>query len=200
MGYVDENVLPGESVVHSTRLHWFVFVPPVVLFVIGALLAAWAQGDQEFAFISPIGGFLIVVAILLFFIRLVEYFTSEFAVTTKRVIIKVGLIRRRTLELLLEKVETVGVDQPVLGRLFGFGTIIVTGTGGTREPFSTIAGPMEFRRHVQEQIAQGLTSGSGHVPTATPVGSGGVLCTACGTRNAVGSNFCASCGGKVASA
>ena len=91
---------------------------------------------------------------LVLIIRLVEYRTSEFAVTTKRIIIKVGLIRRRTLELLLTKVETVGVDQSIPGRVLGFGTILVTGTGGTKEPFSNIADPMEFRRHVQEQTAR----------------------------------------------
>lgn len=183
MGYVDENLIAGESVVYSARLHRFIFVLPAALFIIGVFVAA-----------SALGGFLIVGAILVFLIRLVEYHTSEFAVTTKRVIIKVGLIRRRTLELLLGKAETIGVDQTVVGRLLGFGTIVVTGTGGTKEPFSNIAEPMEFRRHVQEQTAQGLASGSGYVPSSTADASDGPYCSNCGARNAVGSNFCATCG------
>ncbi len=71
--------------------------------------------------------------------------------TTRRVLIKVGVLRRRSLELLLSKVESIGVDQGIVGRLLGYGTIIVTGTGGTKEPFRMIAAPLEFRRMVQQQ-------------------------------------------------
>ncbi len=80
---------------------------------------------------------------------LVQYLTSEFAVTNKRVLVKVGFISRHTLELLLSKVETVGVDQSILGRILGYGTIVVIGTGGTREPFRAITDPLEFRHQVQ---------------------------------------------------
>jgi uncharacterized membrane protein YdbT with pleckstrin-like domain len=83
---------------------------------------------------------------------LIRYTTSEFALTNKRVLFKVGWLRRKTQELLLKKVEGISVDQSVLGRLLGFGTITVTGTGGTREPFPNIAGPLEFRSQIQSQI------------------------------------------------
>ena len=67
----------------------------------------------------------------------------------QRVIIKVGLLHRRTLEMLLIKVEAISVDQSIAGRIFGYGTIVVVGTGGTREAFENIASPLEFRRAVQ---------------------------------------------------
>jgi uncharacterized membrane protein YdbT with pleckstrin-like domain len=74
--------------------------------------------------------FLSLKAVLTAFISpLIDHATSEFAVTNRRVIIKVGLIRRRTVELRLEKVESIGVDQSILGRILGYGTIIVHGTG-----------------------------------------------------------------------
>ncbi len=76
--------------------------------------------------------------------------TSEFAVTNRRVIIKVGLVSRKTVELNLEKVESIGVEQTILGRLLGYGTLVVVGTGGTKEPFQRIADPMAFRRAVNE--------------------------------------------------
>jgi len=79
--------------------------------------------------------------------------SSEFAVTNKRVLVKVGLIRRHSLELLLQKVEGIGVDQGILGRILGYGTITVSGTGGTREAFRMIADPLEFRRQVQASLA-----------------------------------------------
>ncbi len=86
----------------------------------------------------------------LFIAPLVARATSEFAVTNRRVIIKVGLVSRKTVELNLEKVESIGVEQTILGRLLGYGTLVVVGTGGTKEPFQRIADPMAFRRAVNE--------------------------------------------------
>jgi uncharacterized membrane protein YdbT with pleckstrin-like domain len=87
------------------------------------------------------------------FPRFIRYATSEFAVTNKRVIVKIGLIYRQTLELVLTKVETIRVEQSIMGRIFDFGTIVVSGTGGTKEPFKDIASPLKFREQVQSQLA-----------------------------------------------
>jgi uncharacterized membrane protein YdbT with pleckstrin-like domain len=75
--------------------------------------------------------------------------TSEFAVTTTRLIFKVGLVARYTTELLLSKVESVGVTQGLLGRIVGYGDLTVTGTGGAREIFRRVGDPIAFRSHVQ---------------------------------------------------
>ncbi|MRR57444.1 MAG: PH domain-containing protein [Deltaproteobacteria bacterium] len=82
----------------------------------------------------------------LFTAPLIDYLTSEFAITNKRVIIKLGLISIHTLEMNLSKVESITVDQNPMARIFGYGSITVIGTGGTRELFHNIADPMEFRR------------------------------------------------------
>lgn len=84
---------------------------------------------------------------------LIEYLSSEFTVTNKRVIMKVGLIYRKTLELNLQRVESVSVEQSIPGRLLGYGTITIIGTGGTREPFHRITHPLEFRKAVEEQLS-----------------------------------------------
>lgn len=76
--------------------------------------------------------------------------SDEFVVTNKRIIIKTGIISRKTFEMNLNKIETVNVDQSIFGRMFGFGTITVIGTGGTREEFPDIAKPTEFRKKFQE--------------------------------------------------
>lgn len=89
---------------------------------------------------------------------LIERLTTEFAVTNKRVIVKTGWVRRKTVELNLSRVESVSVDQSLMGRLFGYGAITIIGTGGTREPFPGIAHPLEFRKAVQEQLSPTLTS------------------------------------------
>lgn len=75
---------------------------------------------------------------------------DEFVITNKRVVIKTGLISRKTLELNLSKIESVGVDQSMMGRLLGYGSINLVGTGGTNESFHIIGNPMEFRKKFQE--------------------------------------------------
>ncbi len=89
----------------------------------------------------------------LFIVPALKRWSDEFVVTNKRLICKTGLISRKTLEMNLNKIETVNVDQSILGRLFGYGTITIIGTGGTREAFEDIAAPVEFRKRFQEVAA-----------------------------------------------
>ena len=78
---------------------------------------------------------------------------DEFVITNNRVVVKTGIISRYTFEMNLNKIETVNVDQSIMGRIFGFGTIIIVGTGGTKESFPNIAKPLEFRKKFQEESA-----------------------------------------------
>jgi uncharacterized membrane protein YdbT with pleckstrin-like domain len=80
----------------------------------------------------------------------IDKYTDEFAITNKRVIIKTGLISRKTFEMNHSKIESVNVDQGVFGRLLGYGTIRIVGSGGTREIFPKIQNPLEFRKKFQE--------------------------------------------------
>ncbi|TAK91830.1 MAG: PH domain-containing protein [Burkholderiaceae bacterium] len=79
-------------------------------------------------------------------IAYVRYKSVELAVTTKRVIVKHGFVRRQTVEINLNKVESIQVEQGLLGRLFNFGTLIVSGTGSSHAPLTGIAEPMGFRK------------------------------------------------------
>jgi len=148
MSYVDNSIMPGEQVLFRTRLHPIVFALPVVF----ALLAVLAHWGIRQGVMNPAGLFG-VLAVVLGIVRCIDFVTSEFAVTTKRVIIKVGVVRRRTLEMQLTKVEAVAVEQSIPGRIFGYGNIVVTGTGGTKEPFKRISEPLGFRRAVQHDPA-----------------------------------------------
>ncbi|MGO9985725.1 MAG: PH domain-containing protein [Rhodomicrobium sp.] len=84
--------------------------------------------------------------------------TSEFAVTDHRVMVKVGVIRRHSLEIMLPQVEGIGVDQGILGRILSYGTITVSGTGATHEHFIRIRNPLEFRRRVHVLVRGELPS------------------------------------------
>ena len=76
----------------------------------------------------------------------VRYKTTELAITTRRVIVKHGFIRRRTVEININKVESIQVDQEILGRMFNFGTLVIAGAGDPQAPIAGISSPMEFRK------------------------------------------------------
>src|SRR5580658_7818187 len=145
MSYVDSNLLPNEQITYRASLHPIIYAFPAMVLVV-ALLAALGGGGWIAG--AAIG----VIGFVLFLPPWIRSVSSEFAITNKRVLIKVGLIRRHSLELLLQKVEGIGVDQGILGRILGYGTITVSGVGGTKEAFRMISNPLEFRRQVQANL------------------------------------------------
>jgi len=144
MGYIDQNLMSGENVIHRTKIHWVIFLWPAIFLLIAMIGFASKSGT--------VGGIFIVLAILTGLRSVITYSTSEFGVTNKRILIKVGFIRRNSLEILLTKVEGIQVNQGILGRILDYGTIVVTGTGGSKQPFHKISAPLEFRKKSQEQI------------------------------------------------
>src|SRR5919201_1250730 len=171
MSYVEQSLLPQESIVATTKLHPIIFWKPVrnalcsLLFlwaghsaaVLGLIDASLAEHSIGAGFGPLIGQALVYMAGLLAFItvagiivRLVLYRTTEFAVTNKRVIAKSGFLRRHSLEVNLDKIESVTVNQSFTGRLLGFGTLRVRGTGSTDEFLWGIARVMEFRTQIQQ--------------------------------------------------
>jgi len=147
VSYIDETLLPDEHVVYRTALHWIIFLRPVLVILVGlALLIA-------FRTVPLVGAPVLLLGVLLLFAPLVAYWSTEFGVTNKRMIVKVGFIRRRTLELLLRQVEALSVDQSLSGRMLDYGTITLSGTGGVREVFHRVREPLELRRRIQGQVA-----------------------------------------------
>lgn len=161
MGYVEQNLTPGESVLYRTRLHWVTLVGPATLGAVfgipGLLLLFGAVGSLSkksgsAGTMSLFGLVLLVVAAIIVGSGILTRNATEMAVTNKRVIIKAGILSKRTVELFLSRVESVGVEQDLVGRILGYGSIVVRGTGGTAEPFARVSAPLEFRRQVQTQI------------------------------------------------
>jgi uncharacterized membrane protein YdbT with pleckstrin-like domain len=148
MSYVDKSLIANESVLFRTRLHWIIFIWPSLFLILTCVLFYFGFFSTHSGFLYA-GEVLLVITFIVFLGKYIVYRSSEFAVTNKRVIIKVGVVQQRTLELLLTKVEAIAVTQSLLGQMFGCGTIMVTGTGGTKEPFANISSPLEFRRAVQ---------------------------------------------------
>jgi len=146
VSYIGENLLPDEHVVYRAELHWIIFARAILVLVVGLVLVFVPRIGQA-------GLVVLLLGVVMLVPPFVAYRTTELGVTNKRVIVKTGLVRRRTLELLLRQVEAILVDQSLLGRLFGFGSITLTGTGGVREIFHRVRGPLELRRRIQGQVA-----------------------------------------------
>ena len=166
MSYIDSNLLAGEQVVYRTRLHWLLFRTPVLFTAVVLLPSAWflANGAwSRFAWIP------LVLGLLILLVTFIKRQSSDFAVTNKRVMMKVGVLSTRSVELLLNKIEAIAVNQSFIGRALSYGDIIITGSGGTRETFSRIQGPLAFRRAVQS-----VTDTQSNLPqTATTVAGRG---------------------------
>ncbi len=168
MSYAQRSLVPGETLLYETRHHWSVLLGPLVISVVSAALGAGClaevvaakEGKGALAGASPasfhaaeLGGVLLIVAaITIFAYGLAKRNATEMAVTNRRVLIKTGMGSRRTLDMMLSRVESIGVDETFWGRMLGYGSVVVRGTGGTPESFVMIANPQEFRRNVQEQI------------------------------------------------
>jgi uncharacterized membrane protein YdbT with pleckstrin-like domain len=124
--YVEGALTKGEQVVYQGKVSVWFLVPLLLLWLI--FLAFYGLG-------------------LLFWIAAaIRYFTTELAITNKRVIAKFGLISRSTIEINLQKVESIQVNQGILGRIFNFGSIVVSGAGSPQAPIPGISNPLQFRR------------------------------------------------------
>jgi uncharacterized membrane protein YdbT with pleckstrin-like domain len=152
MRYVRKVLQPGETVVYATKLHWLIYINTILLAIVCVVLvgAAVSTSDNQsislaFAIAAIIFALLALSTGLRAFIRRA---TTELAVTDHRVIYKSGLLSRHTIEMNRDKVESVDVDQSLLGRIFGYGTVVVRGTGGSLEPIRNIGDPLTFRSHI----------------------------------------------------
>lgn len=146
MSYIQQNLMEGEELLYRSKLHWVIFLGPIIFTVVAFIF--FASKDEGY---NP-GGLLLFIAIIWGMVKFITLKTSEFGMTNKRVLMKVGWIRRSSIETLLPKIESIRVDQSILGRILNYGTIIVKGVGGTSNPFPLIEKPLEFRKKVQEQL------------------------------------------------
>ncbi len=162
MSYIESNLVSGETVIYETRLHWIVMLWHIVLGCLllglpGVLLLYYTVNqtgmERQTLHVAQGGGVaLLVCGVVVILMGMVRRNATEMAVTNRRVVIKTGLVSRKTIEMLLNKVESIEVSETAFGRMLGYGTIVVIGTGGTPEPFHKVAHPLEFRSQVQQQI------------------------------------------------
>jgi uncharacterized membrane protein YdbT with pleckstrin-like domain len=162
MSYAEKHLIPGETVQYQTKLHWIVMLGHAGLtafFILAGaalLVFSWstrhsAESHSNILIWLALAAFL--VAAILLGVGLLKRRATVMVLTNKRVIVKTGLASRRTIEILLSRIESIAVEEPAMGRVLGYGTVVIRGTGGTPEVFEKIAHPLQFREQVQSQIA-----------------------------------------------
>ena len=149
MSYVKSVLQADEQIRYVTNIHWIIYIPGVALVVVAALVYGFALREEGGRPLwIAIAGVLAVLAALTLFQAWFRRFTTEIAVTNRRIIYKRGFIRRDTIEMQMDKVESVDVQQSVGGRILGYGDILIRGVGVGIEPLKNIDSPIEFRNHV----------------------------------------------------
>ena len=149
MRYIEEILQPGEKVLFAGTLHWIVYLPAVLMLMprLGRADASGVEPDRNDLVACrrrPRRCRRCVTALHAWFRR----WTTEIDVTDRRIVYKRGFISRHTVEMNMDKVESVDVDQSVLGRMLDYGDITIHGTGIGIEPLRSIGSPLDFRNHV----------------------------------------------------
>jgi hypothetical protein len=149
MSYVDRVLQPGEQIRYRASIHWVIYLPGIALLLAAGVLwllvpeAVLARRILEVIAALIAAGGLILLARAWF-----NWWITEIAVTNRRIIYKTGFIRRETNEMHMDKVESVRVDQSILGRIFDYGDVNVLGTGEGFEPLKKVDAPIELRNHI----------------------------------------------------
>jgi uncharacterized membrane protein YdbT with pleckstrin-like domain len=149
--YIDDIVQPGEKVLYSTNAHWIFYLPAIAAWIVAILLFLLSrQTTTEGIMLTWLSAAAVVGIVALYWTAKAWFhrWTTETDVTNMRVVHKTGFIKRRTFEMSLDKVESVDVNQSILGRILNYGDVTVRGVGEGAETIKTIASPLDFRNHI----------------------------------------------------
>jgi uncharacterized membrane protein YdbT with pleckstrin-like domain len=149
--YIDEIVQPGEKVLYSTNAHWVFYLPATVAWILALVLLALSRTTTLDSVVLLCLVSAAVIALVALYWTIKAWFhrlATETDVTNLRVVHKTGLIKRRTFEIALDKVESVDVNQSILGRILNYGDVTILGVGEGKETIATIASPLAFRNAI----------------------------------------------------
>ena len=149
--YIDEILQPGEKVLYSTNAHWMFYLPAIAAWIVALVLLILSRTTITEGIILLCLSASAVVAIIALYWTVKAWFhrfTTETDVTNLRIVHKTGFIKRRTFEMSLDKVESVDVNQSILGRILNYGDVTILGVGEGRETIRTIASPLAFRNFI----------------------------------------------------
>ena len=152
MSYVREVLQPGEVVRHIARLSWTLYLPGVIVCVLAVIIALSRPNASDHPFGHGVflvaGALCLAIGLALLAHAWFRRWTTEIAVTDRRVIYKTGFIWRDTTEMHMDKVESVDVKQSILGRMLNYGDVEIRGVGTGFEPLRRIDAPLDLRNHI----------------------------------------------------
>ena len=144
--YIDEILQPGEKVLYSTNAHWIFYLPAIAGWIVTLALVAAAGAFPPMALVGLPAAAVIAVVAMYFTIKgWFHRLSTETDVTDRRVVHKTGFINRRTFEMSLDKIESVDVNQSIMGRILNYGDVTILGVGEGKQKIATIASPLAFR-------------------------------------------------------
>jgi uncharacterized membrane protein YdbT with pleckstrin-like domain len=149
--YIDDILQPGEKVLYSTNAHWIFYLPAIAAWIVAIALLILSRmfvTETPILFCLALAAIAALAALYWTLIAWFHRWTTETDVTNLRVVHKTGFIKRRTFEMSLDKVESVDVNQSILGRILNYGNVTVRGVGEGQEVIKTIASPLDFRNHI----------------------------------------------------
>ena len=148
MRYIERILQPGEKLLYSGTIHWVIYIPAIVLSLIAlALLMLVKSGPTGMSWLIGSIAFWLAAAVT-FASAWFKRWTTEIDVTDRRVVYKRGFIKRHTIEMNMDKVESVDVDQSIMGRMLNYGDVTINGTGEGWEPLHNIGAPLDLRNHI----------------------------------------------------
>ena len=149
MSYIGSILEPGEQIRYHTTVSWTIYTPAILLAILAIASLAAGAGVPSLTFVGWFAAAVFALAAFVAWVRAwFRRWTTEIAVTDRRIILKRGLIRRHTVEMNMTKVESVDVDQTLIGRLFNYGNVSIRGTGSSFETLKTIDSPLKLRTTV----------------------------------------------------
>ena len=154
--YIDEILQPGEKVLYSTNAHWIFFLPAIIGWIIAGVflvLSGVVPAGPPALICLSLAAISAVAALYKTATAWFHRWTTETDVTDLRIIHKTGFIRRQTFEMSLDKVESVDVNQSILGRIFDYGDVTILGVGKSEETITTVSSPLSFRNAITARPA-----------------------------------------------
>ena len=136
--------MDNQHVVYEARLHWILFLWPFLFLLLGLWVGI------SFPTFREVGLFGVLMALAWGVLMWLTYQFSSLTIKEKQVILRTGILVRQTIDIPLTKIESIDIRQSLVGSLFQYGSLVITGTGGTRQWMTYIAKPLTCRRHIEQ--------------------------------------------------
>lgn len=132
-----------NAIVYQARLHWILFFGPVALVALAWTINYYLRAPYELGWV--IGA----IAVIWEFVVWLTYHFSFLNIKKNRIVMCSGILVRQTVDIPMDKIESIDIRQSILGSIFQYGSLVITGTGGTRQSINFLNKPLTCRRYIE---------------------------------------------------